>query len=237
MHDDESIESVKFLIKKYLPTFKFKVKFSRSTEIAFEKYDLVVLWNFHRKLEIGDDVVNVVVFHASNLPEGRGWAPIANLFLHEQKQYTLTGFRANSEIDTGNILIQFYISMKPSYTARFIRLIDNELMCLGVRMLLDYRLTMENGRPQPSNHVKPFQRRTPEMNKIDVSNSIESYIALLKSAEEGHPVYFEHDGEVFDLCLTPRKSPNFPEVLVSVFYDRERVVKYTWELWMQKLEE
>jgi methionyl-tRNA formyltransferase len=232
LHNESSFEEYKYLIKKYFPKFRFKVEFSTDSGKLLGNYDLIILWNYPKKISIRELCQKIIVFHASDLPEGRGWAPIANMFINENKSYTLSGIRIDSGVDTGDILIKFKFPLLPSYTANFIRKIDNELMCFGARIIADWNSQELIGIKQESTNVVVSKKRNPEMNQLDISHPISDYIPLLKSAEREHLCFIEHDGSLFDLVLIPRDHPKFPQVEVIEFANGFK--RYYWNSWKQE---
>jgi hypothetical protein len=56
-----------------------------------EDHDLVVLWSIRRLVPRAAGCRNAIVFHSSDLPRGRGWAPVYHAIASGLELYTITG--------------------------------------------------------------------------------------------------------------------------------------------------
>ena len=71
---------------------------------------------------------NVIVFHSSDLPKGRGWAPIYTAIASGYKYHTITMCYADKEMDAGNILAKAKCRIRNNYTAGMLRNIGRQLI-------------------------------------------------------------------------------------------------------------
>lgn len=168
------------------------------------EYDLVVPWNYQRKILSVPTENNVVVFHSSDLPKGRGWAPIAQLFLQEIPTYTLTAIFIDASIDTGNMILKATFPITSSMTARQVRIVDDWLV---VFLSVDIARRLNEGRTigisQEERDATYYPRRYPTQSQLSSSDTLESIIPLLRAAEEGHECYFLLEGTKYLLKATP----------------------------------
>jgi methionyl-tRNA formyltransferase len=154
-------------------------------------FDLIVPWNFQNKISTIPEQNNIVVFHSSDLPEGKGWAPIAHLFLNDIKKYTVTGFFISDEIDSGKMIIKASFQINDSMTARFLRKIDNILTIrLSIEIARNFNSKKFEGIQQPHVGSTTNPRRKPEQNEIRLKDTMESIVPKLRAAEVGHECYF-----------------------------------------------
>jgi methionyl-tRNA formyltransferase len=98
--------------------------------------------------------LGTINLHGSLLPQYRGAAPINRVLMNGETVTGVTTFKLQQEIDTGNILLQEEIPIRPDETAGELhdrmKIIGAELMVLTVRELLFGEITEK---PQPSRIV------------------------------------------------------------------------------------
>ena len=182
------------------------------------EYDLVVPWNYKNKILSVPPENNVVVFHSSDLPKGRGWAPIAQLFLQEIPIYTLTAIFIDANIDTGRMILKATFPITNSMTARQIRAIDDWLiifLSLEVARALDEARTI--GIPQVEAYASYYPKRLPAHSQLIPSDTLQSMIPLLRAAEDGHECFFLLGDTKYLLKATPNESA-VTGVTVNVLY-------------------
>ena len=63
-------------IDKHLLGFEIHVEENLPKDIL--SYDLIILWSYRKILKNISYYRNIVLFHSSDLPDGKGWAPIFN---------------------------------------------------------------------------------------------------------------------------------------------------------------
>lgn len=177
-------------------------------------YFMVVPWNYRKKIDIGNQR-NVYVFHGSDLPQGKGFAPIYYTFAQRKPHYTLTGIRVNDEIDGGDIILKARFSMKSDYTADYVRQWDNEIMIKLVAVLCEQYDDLEVLGVKQTPDANFNKRRRPEDNEINLGMKFEDIVLHLKACEQQTPVYFIHEGEKFIIKLFPARPPSFPSVEIT----------------------
>ena len=121
-------------IKKYLGNIDYTVKTNLPKDTS--KYHLVVLWNYRKIIKNVEDKNNIILFHSSDLPKGKGWAPIYHAIYNEEKYYIISGIFAAEKVDSGDIIIQAKFRIRPNYTAEFVRKLDNEISMMMIRKIL-----------------------------------------------------------------------------------------------------
>ena len=174
-------------------------------------------------MAINDRLRNVVVFHTSDLPNGRGWSPIANIFLENKAEYCLSGFIATPKIDSGDLLIKMRFIIRPNDTAPSIRKIDNHLTFIGILLLTRILVNEELcGEAQEEARATYSLRRSKEMNELSLENTIGQVMPLLRSTEPEHESYVVFEGVKFEICVKPMEAPRFPDdIVVELLHCRE----------------
>ncbi len=198
------------LIKNYLPQKKFDVKITDSYPKDSSRYDLIIPWNYRKILKIENNINNTIIFHSSDLPEGRGWAPIYYSFKDEQPNYTISCIFAHRKVDQGNIILKASFPILPQYTATFIRKVDNELSFLLIKKILEKwpngNISSINQKGKKSYRLK----RTVNDNQIDTNETLKKIIPHLRGVEKNYPAFFIHDGVKFNIEIYPENEPEFP---------------------------
>jgi methionyl-tRNA formyltransferase len=181
-------------------------------------YSLIVPINYRKFIENASNLDNLVIFHSSDLPKGRGWAPIAYTILENRKFFTITAFTPNEKIDDGNIVLKVSFEMQYGYTAKLLRLWDIEIMLICTRLLIEkFQNSPLRGITQPGDNATYNKRRYPEMGEIDPNTTLRDSFELLRSSEEGHPCFTIINGVKFKIFIEPEQIPAFPEhILVEI---------------------
>ena len=152
------------------------------------------------------------------MPRGKGWAPIFNAFNEDLKQYVISAVLLNDHVDSGDIVAKAKFKIKNTYTAEFIREIDEEVVVMMtaeiVKKFNDIELT---GVRQDSSKETYYKRRYPEENKVDLEDSLSDLVSKLKGCEKNHPVFFNYKGDDFIISIKPKIQPTFPEDLEIIF--------------------
>lgn len=184
-----------------------------------EEYDLIVLWNYRKKIAVPESSRNIVVFHGANLPEGRGFAPIYNSIAKGLEKYTLSGIFAADEVDQGDIIVQASFTIDDHYVAADLRRWDTEISLMLTRLMLE-RLDAGPLRGKPQEGIASWwPRRRPEDNEIDIRQPFSQLIPHLRACEEGHPAFFMLNGVKYLVQVKPEAYPDFPSDLEIVFFD------------------
>lgn len=184
-----------------------------------EQFDLIVLWSFRKIVRHSNASDNVIIFHSSDLPDGRGWAPIYNTLARDMATYTVTGIKLAEPVDSGDVVIKATFPMLPGYTASALRRFDHELsILLTAKVLERFKGRPLHGRSQ-SGEGSYYQRRRPEESEIDISRPFAELIPHLRACEPHHPAYFFHEGEKYLIAISPSHSAEFPEAVEIVFFD------------------
>ncbi len=180
-------------------------------------YDLIVLWSYRKIIPDLSPNVNVMVFHSSDLPEGKGWAPIFHTVYEKQPFYTITGILASDAVDSGDIVVKAKFRMKPQYTAEILRKWDSEITLRLIGMIL-HRFPDSNivGTKQ-TGKGSYYKKRQPEDNEVPLDARLSDILQLLLASEPGHPVFVNYGGVRFNLFLSPAVIPDFPDDLEVIF--------------------
>ena len=201
------------LLLKYLPKENYEVLITKDFPKNPLEYKLIIPWCYKKILKDVEQYSNVIIIHSSNLPYGRGWAPIYYTFKNKIKTYYITCILAKNSVDEGDIIAKISFPVKSDYTATFLREVDKELSLLLIKKILDkwpempIEVTPQKGKPTYN------LRRFPSDNEIDKNNSIESLLPHLRGVEDDNPAFFFHDNVKFNIKIYPEFKPKFPDII------------------------
>lgn len=205
------------IINRYLPRNDYDTQiFSDFPKNPLE-FDLIVALSYQKIIPDPHLYQNLVVVHSSNLPSGRGWAPIYYAFSEEQKDYVISVIFANSEVDTGDIVAQASFPIQANYVAPFLRVLDFKVTIKLIDQILkkwpDGKILGKSQIGQSSYRVK----RKPSDSKVDPCSSLEALLPHLKGCEDAHPAYFDLGGCRFFIRITPDPYPRDPKS-IRIFF-------------------
>tara|TARA_B100000029_G_scaffold509599_1_gene599174 strand:- start:62 stop:745 length:684 start_codon:yes stop_codon:yes gene_type:complete len=207
------------LEKKYLNNVDIKY----GTELPYnsEKFDLIILWSYRKIITNIKNKKNIILFHSSDLPKGKGWAPIYNTIKNNNDYFVITGILASSKVDSGDIIAQAKFKMKPSYTAEILRKWDEEICLILIKDILEKFHGKEiTGKNQVGEETF-YERRKPDDNEIDISSKIEDLLLHIRACEENHPAYFYYKNIKYNIKIQPELTPDFPDDLKIQFFNNE----------------
>lgn len=181
-------------------------------------YRLIILWSYRQIVVDLPKPNNVVVFHSSDLPHGKGWAPIFYAIVEEQADYYITGILAASKVDAGDIIVKAKFRLKLEYLAQDIRKFDREIsIYLVAEILHRFQGRSLVGLPQIEVGGSYRPRRNPEDNELDINKPLRELIPILRAVENHHPAFFNYHGRRFNLSIETDIPVVFPDDLQIVF--------------------
>ncbi|MCK4786757.1 MAG: hypothetical protein KAV87_23565 [Desulfobacteraceae bacterium] len=137
-----------------------------------------------------------IVVHESDLPSGKGWAPLFWQILEGKNKIPTVLVEAVAGVDEGPIYLKDYIVLEGHELNEEIRKMQAEKtieMCQ--RFLDDY----ENIKAIPQNGKESlYSKRTPADSELDTEKSLASQFDLLRIANnDDFPAFFNHRGHKY----------------------------------------
>lgn len=183
-----------------------------------DDYDLILFWNYSKIIPGMGNKRNVIVFHSSDLPRGKGWAPIYYTIANGEEYYTVTGILPNEQVDAGDILIKARFKMKDNYTANQLRDWDNRIMLMLTGELLHkYSISILCGIPQEGTESF-YKRRRPEDSEVNLNEPLGSIVNHLRACESSYPAFFWFNNTKYYIYVRPELKAEFPADLEIKFY-------------------
>jgi methionyl-tRNA formyltransferase len=205
------------LLKKYLPNCSISV--GDRLPVHASEFDLIVLWSYRKKIAIEENTRNIILFHSSPLPVGRGWAPIYNSIAKRLSHYTISGIFAAQELDAGDLIVQARFAIQDHYVAADLRKWDAEICVMLIEKILKKSELGPIAAKKQEGEPSTWPRRKPAENEIDVRRPFADVIPHLRACEEDHPAFFMLDKCKYSVTVKSEKAADFPRDLEIEFFD------------------
>ncbi len=147
---------------------------------------------------------NTLVVHESDLPKGRGWAPMSWQILEGKSRIPVTLIEAVDAVDAGPIYLQEWITLdgtelNPEWRLLQARATQN--LCL--QWLKDYPAILDKARPQRGTG-SIYARRQPAESKLDPSMTLAEQFNLLRVVDnKSYPAFFDMNGRRYRISIEP----------------------------------
>lgn len=143
----------------------------------------------------------VLVLHASDLPQGRGWSPHIWSIIGGNNKITLCLLEADEPVDSGRIWLKTSIQLR-----------GDELLDEINQKLFEAELELMNSCVNQYNFIIPyehnqskssyFRKRRSSDSEIDIEKSIMSQFDLLRTVDNiRYPAFFYHKGYKYVLKI------------------------------------
>jgi methionyl-tRNA formyltransferase len=148
--------------------------------------------------------VGFFVCHSSDLPMGRGWAPLQWSVLKGFSKIVVTFFRAAPGVDTGNWCYKGEYPILRSDIIADLYAKDRQLTrSFMERAVTDYLAGNIKFYPQQGK-VTHWPRRTPKDSQVDPNWSLPEAWDLLRVCDnDDYPAFFSHEDGLIQLKLCP----------------------------------
>ncbi|MCV3336735.1 methionyl-tRNA formyltransferase [Campylobacter sp. RKI_CA19_01121] len=161
-------------------------------------YDIVFILSYHRIIskEFLSKNKNNIVIHASNLPQGKGWAPLFYQVLEGKNEITFTLFEADEKTDNGDIYLQKTLVLNGLELYEELR---DKQANFTIKLCLDFLRKFPNITKIPQKGKESFYpKRTPKDHELDINKTIEEQFNLLRiSNNKEFPAFFYKNGKKF----------------------------------------
>lgn len=141
-----------------------------------------------------------LVVHESDLPRGRGWAPLTWQILEGKKKIKITLFEAMARVDRGQIYYQDEMQFMGDELADEMREVQGEKT---VELVLKFIDNFPNviGREQKGKSTY-YPRRSPKDSELDINKSIKEQFNLLRTVDnKRYPAFFNYLGKKYILKI------------------------------------
>lgn len=176
----------------------FAAKLFNKHEDIPDSYDIVFILSYMRLIAeryLKKHVHNLVV-HESDLPRGRGWAPLFWQVLEGKNRIPIVIFEASGSVDAGVIYLKDNILLKGDELYDEIRKKQaDKTIELCIKFLKDHKKLKPIEQSGVSTH---YRRRTAADNELDLNKSIAEQFNLLRvSNNVDFPAFFRSKGRKY----------------------------------------
>ncbi len=166
-------------------------------------YDIVFILSYHRIIEtiyLQRHKHNLVI-HESNLPSGKGWAPMFWQVLEGKNKIPFTMFEASEGVDDGDIYMKKILSLEDSELNALLR---EKQANFSINMCLDFLNDYNKYKTPIKQEGKEsfYQKRTAKDSQLDINMSIKDQFNLLRIVNnDDYPAFFEINGYKYILKI------------------------------------
>ncbi len=149
--------------------------------------------------EIRDRYQKTLVIHESDLPEGRGWSPLAWQILEGRRDFTISLIEAEDRVDSGAVWTKEHLYLAGHELSGEINDARDEIRA----RLMDFAVeNFHTIRPAPQRGSPTYyRRRTPKDSRIDPLRPIADQFDLLRICDPRFPAFFELRGHRYEMSL------------------------------------
>jgi|GEM_PF-2542806 methionyl-tRNA formyltransferase len=205
---------------------KFRVAISKKYEdLGDQRADFVFCFNYRRIIPekyIRLAKNGIYVFHSSDLPDGKGWAPIYHSLISAKPDHVLTALKIDATVDGGEIIAKTYFRKRAGENADSLRSVDNLMTIATIKKiindLLKYKLT---GQIQPPNdNYRP--KRNPEDSEITIQQTIEQIHRQALAVTGTHPLFYHYQGKKYLITIRSESLDPFrpQDIRIKTFYEK-----------------
>ena len=163
-----------------------------------------------------------IVVHPSNLPEGKGWSPLAWQILEGKNTIPVCLFEASPKVDSGNIYLKDIIELDGSELNDEIKFIQGKITIkLILKHLENIELLSLNKVPSQEQKGKEtfYPKFKRENNELDINKSIKDQFNILRTVDnKGYPAFFNLDGNEYTIKIYKNNNPEMKLVKCSKKY-------------------
>ena len=143
--------------------------------------------------------------HPSDLPNGRGFSPIAWEILNNSDQIVFTLFEADEKVDNGKIYFKKSIDLIGTELNNEIKIIQADTT---YSMILEYIDNYpHNTSYEQEGEETYYPRRTPSDSELDIKQSIESQFNLFRIVDNDlYPAYFKYKNRKYVLKIEKEEN-------------------------------
>lgn len=168
-----------------------------------ESYDVVFILSYHKLIPIerlANNKHNIVI-HASDLPKGKGWAPMFWQILEGKNNIVFSMFEASDGIDNGDIYMKKTLVLDGSELNDELRKKQANFI---IKMCHDFLLNYQKlSTPFKQEGIESFYRkRTSVDSELDIYKTIDEQFNLLRITDnENYPAFFYKHGKKYILKI------------------------------------
>lgn len=175
-----------------------------------EEYDVAFFLSYYKLVKsewFNKPKHGSFVIHATDLPKGRGWAPVNWALINEDEKIVVTSFQIDEGCDTGpyHLKTEVPIDITDTIDTAYGKIEDDMIVHLksiidDIKMNNKVSLIEQSGEPTWN------PRRRPEDSELDVNKSLLELWPLIRACHnDDYPAFFRLNGKKiylrYEVCL------------------------------------
>ncbi len=173
-----------------------------------ESFDVIFILSYHQIIpkEFLKNSNHNIVIHASDLPSGKGWAPLFWQVLEGKNKIVFSMFEAGSGVDDGDIYMKRALLLSGYELNRELREKQAAFILQMCQEFLDSYDDYKN--PKPQKGIESFYpKRGEKDSELDIYQTINAQFNLLRIVDnEDYPAFFYKDGRKYILKIEEVKD-------------------------------
>lgn len=168
------------------------------------KYDLVFALSYSKI--IPDKIIKknneILVVHESDLPYGKGFAPITYDVLdgNDTIYFCLISIKSNEPVDSGELIFKEKVNLKGYELCSDLRILQG---IKTIKLCIKYLKQKKIKRIKIKGEGSFNNRRYPKDSELDIKKSISEQFNLLRVVDnERYPAYFYYNGKKFIIKIS-----------------------------------
>ena len=166
-------------------------------------FDIVFILSYHEIINTGflNRNRHNIVIHASDLPKGKGWAPMFWQILEGKNEIPFSMFEASDGVDNGDIYMNKTLKLSGFELNEQLRKKQANFI---IEMCLDFVHSYEKyKKPKKQNGNESFySKRLWQNSKLDIDKTIRDQFNLFRIVDnENYPAFFEMNNRKFILKI------------------------------------
>jgi methionyl-tRNA formyltransferase len=173
-----------------------------------DSYDVVFILSYHKIIEnsfLSRNKHNIVI-QASDLPAGKGWAPLFWQVLKGKSKVTFSMFEATEDVDDGPIYMQQELRLNGLELNNELRIKQAEIQIKMCKEFVENYSIYSDARHQIG--VESFYpKRNASDSELDINKTIKEQFNMLRIVDNNeYPAFFYIDGKKFVLKVYSENS-------------------------------
>ena len=204
---DKKNDWIKSSIEKY---FKNSTKYIFKKNYNFKKIknqDIVFILNYTKilpKTFLSKNILNLVV-HASNLPKGKGFAPIQWQILEKKNKIPICLIEADEKVDSGFLIEKNYFSLNGHELNDEIRDIQAKETVKIIQKFL--KKFPKKKKKEQRGKTTFYKRRRPADSELNININLKENFNLLRVVDnEKYPAFFKYKKKIYILKIFKAKN-------------------------------
>lgn len=195
-------------LKNYFKKYKVKSLRILKNHTKIKSADITFFLGYYKYVEkkfLLKSKLNLVI-HESNLPKGRGFAPLTWQILKGKNKIIFTIFKINiedSRVDSGNIFFKKELKLNGLELIEEIRLKSIIVYKYLINKVLNANIKYD-GYSQYGKATH-YRKRTSKDSELDLNKTLRENFSILRIADNNrYPAFFKKKNKVFILKIYPK---------------------------------